>query len=111
MLASGLNSSLILVPFTLKKEPFAEQMCSKMSGLVTDYTSERDLEFIINFLANKNNLIENGCTKKVSETENEYLITVGMDGKLDEGKFLNPSKGTQLVYFPWEEGRPRHGKI
>ena len=95
------ESSLILVPFPLKKEPFGEQMCSKMSSIVASYTSDQDLEFIVKFLANKNNLIENGCIKKVSETENEYLITSGVDGKLNGGKFLNPSKGTPVVYFPW----------
>ena len=70
-ICSPQDSSLILIPFPLKKEKFGEQMCSKMSGAVASYTSEQDLEFIINFLANNNNLIEKECIKKVSETENE----------------------------------------
>lgn len=103
------DSSLILVPFPLKKEPFAEQMCSKLSGTIASYTNEQDLDLIINFLANKDNLNENGCIKKIDETDDQFIITVGVDGKLDGGNFLNPSKGTKISHLPWEKGRPWGG--
>ena len=103
------DTSLTLVPFTLKKEPFGEQMCSKLSGKVASYTNKQDLQLIINFLANRKNLNENGCIEKSSDIEGQYTITVGVDGKLLEGKFQNPSAGTPVTYLPWEEGRPWGG--
>ena len=53
------NSSHILVPIALKKEPFGEQMCSKLSSNIASYTNEQDLEPIVQFLASQINLNEN----------------------------------------------------
>ena len=64
------NSSLILLPFPLKQEPHAEQMCSKLSGTVNSYSTQQDVK-----------LNEIGCT------DNTFLITVGVDGKLAGGIF------------------------
>ena len=86
-----LDSSLILLPFPLKKEPHAEQMCAKLSSSIASYSNQEDVELIGSFLASKNNLNENGCTTRVSD--NEFLITAGVDGKLAGEIFVNPSTG------------------
>ena len=71
------NSSLILLPFPLKQEPHAEQMCSKLSCTVNSYSTQQDVKLI----ASKINLNEIGCT------DNTFLISVGVDGKLAGGIF------------------------
>ena len=75
------NSSLILLPFPLKQEPHAEQMCSKLSCTVNSYSTQQDVKLIASYLASKINLNEIGCP------DNTFLITVGVDGKLAGGIF------------------------
>jgi hypothetical protein len=103
------DSSFILIPFPLKKEPYAEQMCSKLSGSIASYTNKQDLDVMVNFLAKKDNIHENGCTKKVADVDEKYSITAGVDGKLCEENFINPSEGTSISYLPWMDGRPWGG--
>ena len=101
--------SFLLLPFPLKKEPYAEHMCSKLSSYVASYTNNQDLDVIVNHLANKDSLNENECTNMDGKIDDTYTLIVGVDGKLDADTFLNTSKGTTVTYFPWEEGRPWGG--
>ena len=108
-ICSSQDSSLILVPFPLKKEPYAEHMCSKLSSTIASYTNRQDLDVMVNFLANKDNLFENGCTKKVADVDDKYIITIGVDGKLRGDNLINPSVGASITYLPWMDGRPWGG--
>ena len=101
------DSSLILLPFPLQKEPHALEMCGRLSSNIASYTNETDLDEILHFLAKRNNLHENECISQTSETE--FLMTAGIDGKLVDGYFINPSTSSEISYLPWDDGRPWGG--
>ena len=101
------DSSLILLPVALKKEPHAQQMCSRISNNIASFTNKTDLDVILNSLASKSNSISNGCISQISETD--YLIIAGVNGKLIGGKYINPTTKTEISYLPWADGRPWGG--
>ena len=106
------TDSLLYLPYMMNKRPVGEQECKKFSSLMYSFSTKEEYDRLAWFLSDSNYYKNSECVKDVKDTQDRYTMRAIVDVELmDDGSYKSTRTGKDLLYTPWQSGRPWAGNV